>query len=67
MSERLEDDIRVKGWDLSISAAITALDWVLRGEPFNGGLEALMERPEGERRAEWIARGGNPDDWPVAS
>jgi hypothetical protein len=29
-------------------------------------LRRAMERADAERRREWIARGGDPKDWPIA-
>lgn len=67
MIARLEGDIWAQGWDPSLDAASKALAWALGDTPTD--LEALVrnwvDRPEADRRREWIARGGDPDLWPT--
>jgi len=66
MRADLDDNICEHGWDASIDAAVRTLDWVLN--PGDLGPELQLRRhvmrPDAERRAEWIARGGDPKDWP---
>lgn len=62
MAERLDEDIHAHGWDASVDAAMRALEWALGADWPN--LAAYMERPDADRRREWIARGGNPEHWP---
>lgn len=64
MIERLDDNIREHGWDASVDAAMRALEWAM-GATWPD-LDAYMERPDAERRREWIARGGDPQHWPDA-
>lgn len=66
MRDALEDDIIEHGWDASVDAASRALEWVLDNTPLDGEaiLRRFMERPDAERRREWIARGGDPKGWP---
>jgi len=63
MTRRLDDNIREHGWDASVDAAQRALEWAM-GATWPR-IESYMERPDDERRREWIARGGDPKDWPV--
>ena len=63
MIRRLDDNIREHGWDASVDAAQRALEWAM-GATWPR-IEGYMERPDDERRREWIARGGDPKDWPV--
>ncbi|MHB9857631.1 hypothetical protein [Streptomyces sp. YIM S03343] len=67
MRDTLEDDIIEHGWDASVDAASRALEWVLDNTPLDGEaqLRRYMERPDDERRREWIARGGDPKAWPI--
>lgn len=62
LAQALEANICDKGWDPSVDGAATALAWVL-GDDIGGTFRIFMDRPEGDRRREWIERGGNPDDW----
>lgn len=64
MRDRLDDNIREHGWDASVDGAAIALRWVL-GEADDTMLKRMMERPDAERRRKWIARGGDPKDWPI--
>jgi hypothetical protein len=63
MSARLDDNIHEHGWDASVDAAYRALEWVLGTSWADPA--AYMARPDAGRRAEWIARGGDPDHWPA--
>ena len=63
MTRRLDDNIREHGWDASVDAAQRALEWAMGAT--RPRIESYMERPDDERRREWIARGGDPKDWPV--
>ena len=65
MRYELEDNIFERGWDASVEAASQALAWVL-GADIEGNLRRYTFRPDEERRREWIARGGDPKDWPAA-
>jgi hypothetical protein len=67
MRAQLEENIREHGWDPAVDAASRALEWVLNNTPIDGDrlFRLWMERPDTERRADWIARGGKPEDWPV--
>lgn len=65
MAERLDDNIREHGWDASVDAAQRALEWAL-GTTGTPVIELWMQRPDAERRREWIARGGDPAHWPDA-
>lgn len=67
MRNRLEENIREHGWDPAVDAASRALEWVLDNTPTNSErlFRLWMERSDSDRRGEWIARGGDPKDWPV--
>jgi len=62
MRDDLEQNIQDHGWDCAVDAASKALSWAL-GE--FSELGPLMDRPDDVRRREWIARGGNPEHWPI--
>lgn len=62
MSDRLNDNVREHGWDASVDAAHRALEWALGAEWPD--LPRFMTRPDDERRKEWLARGGDPAEWP---
>lgn len=62
MIERLDDNIREHGWDASVDAAMRALEWATGDD--RPSLDSYMQRPDAARRAEWIARGGDPAHWP---
>jgi hypothetical protein len=66
MYHRLQDNIHERGWDASVEAAMMALAWALSTSPqwADQGMQKILNRPEEERRQDWIAQGGNPDDWP---
>ena len=66
MRDLLEENIEV-GWDAAVDGAATALEWVLGNTPTDtdAKLRRFMERPEADRRRDWIAAGGNPEDWPT--
>ena len=64
MWDRLDNDIREHGWDATVDGAVQALAWAL-GQTDDTMLRRAMERPDAERRTEWIARGGHPKDWPI--
>ncbi|MFF7550927.1 hypothetical protein ACFZCU_46095 [Streptomyces canus] len=66
MWDQLDNNIREHGWDPTVDGAVWALAWVLDMPPGNEGtmLQRAMQRPDAERRVEWIARGGDPKDWP---
>lgn len=64
MIDRLSGDIDQHGWDASVDAAYRALEWVM-GATWPD-LDHYMKRPDAARRAEWIARGGDPQHWPDA-
>lgn len=68
MRDLLEANICEHGWDASVDGASTALEWVLdqltASTLAEAGLRRFMSRPDAERRHEWIARGGDPKDWP---
>lgn len=61
---QLDNDIREHGWDATVEGAVQALAWVLQHHD-GAALRRAMERPDAYRRREWIARGGDPKDWPV--
>ncbi|MGI5286620.1 hypothetical protein ACQEVF_25230 [Nonomuraea polychroma] len=65
MIARLEDDIRERGYEASLDGACRALEWVLGNTPldFEKYISSSLEKPEADRRREWIARGGDPADW----
>lgn len=67
MVARLEGDIWAQGWDPSLDAASKALAWAIGSTPVD--LDALVrlwvDRPEEDRRREWLARGGDPEQWPT--
>lgn len=67
MRADLDDNIREHGWDASVDAAVRALDWILNPGDLGPELQLrrYVARPDAERRAEWIARGGDPKDWPI--
>jgi hypothetical protein len=67
MRDRFEDNIIEHGWDSSIDAASRALEWVLGDTPWDGEVlfRRWMGRPDADRRRDWIARGGDPDGWPI--
>lgn len=67
MRARLEENVREHGWDPAVDAASRALEWVLNNTPTDGDrlFRLWMERPDAERRADWIAHGGDPKDWPI--
>lgn len=65
MIYRLDDNIFDHGWDASVDAAMRALEWA-SGSRTGANVEAYMRRPDASRRREWIARGGDPEDWPDA-
>lgn len=66
MWDQLDNNIREHGWDPTVDGAVWALAWVLDIPPGNTGtmLQRAMQRGDSERRREWIARGGDPKDWP---
>jgi hypothetical protein len=64
LRNELEDNIFERGWDASVEAASQALAWVL-GSDIEGNIRQYTFRPDAERRREWIARGGDPKDWPI--
>lgn len=68
MWDQLDNNIGEHGWDPTVDGAVQALAWVLDIPPGNNGtmLRRAMERADAERRREWIARGGDPKDWPIA-
>ncbi len=60
----LDNDIREKGWDPQIDAAIRALNWVLEASAYEEkALRDLTNRSETERRETWIHYGGRLKDW----
>lgn len=64
LHERLEADIWEHGWDAGVDAASCALEWALGGAVIaEAFFQRLMDRPEDERREEWIRRGGDPRNW----
>lgn len=65
MQWRLDTSIREGGWDPALAAAHDALGWVLGDESCGRTLEGYLAIPEAERRQAWIAKGGNPMDWPL--
>lgn len=67
MRADLDDNIREHGWDASVDAAVRALDWVLNPGDLGPELDLrrYAARPDDQRRREWIARGGDPKDWPT--
>jgi hypothetical protein len=67
MIDRLDENIREHGIDASVNAAQHALDWALGGAAGPKLFDLWMQRPEDERRREWIARGGDPQHWPATN
>lgn len=67
MVARLEGDIWAQGWDPALDAASKALQWAMADTVIDFGafVLGLIDRPEDDRRREWIARGGDPDLWPT--
>jgi hypothetical protein len=66
MRDRLEDNIEQRGFDSAVDAASRALEWALGSAPLDEvQLQRYMERPEADRRRDWLAFGGKPEDWPV--
>jgi hypothetical protein len=65
MIDVLEENIDAIGWDAAVDGASTALRWVLGNTPADTDamLRRSMDRPEADRRRDWIARGGNPEQW----
>jgi hypothetical protein len=64
MHHLLNNDIFENGWDAAVEGALLALVWALSSSPQDDQiLNRLMERPEDERRRDWIHRGGNPNEW----
>lgn len=59
----LEDSIATHGWDASIDAAARALSWAMGNDAYEATVLRYTDRPEAERRADWIVRGGKPEDW----
>lgn len=64
MVGRLEDSIRSVGWSAELEGAVLALAWALGVPHAEQQLRRFLDASEGERRRDWIARGGNPDLWP---
>lgn len=64
MIDQLENNIHEHGFDAAVDAASWALRWALEEDFGTNALPRYMTRPDAERRAEWIARGGNPAAWP---
>lgn len=65
MIDVLEENIDATGWDAAVDGASTALKWVLGNTPADTDamLRRSMDRPGADRRRDWIASGGNPEQW----
>lgn len=62
LRDQAEENIHTKGWDPRVDAMSQVLTWVL-DDSFPDRVRSFLDTPVSERRAAWIAAGGNPADW----
>jgi hypothetical protein len=64
LRDQAEENIHTNGWDPRVDAMSQTLTWVL-DDSFPDHVRSFLDTPVSERRAAWIAAGGNPADWPL--